>query len=1374
MIITGNIFRNLYPQETINWTHYFELLNTTGIYNFYFSGLSGASDLIFSIKNNKVFSYKNELIDGINQNESINYSGNISKNSFDLYKNNKPLFLNLNRQGSGDIGGFNILTTGSNVNLSSISILGEKPQYYIDKNLIYNSGSIIPINITNSGNYNLVIFSGEIIGNYFNVSGLSNLSIPPLGTNTFYLINNGFFSNDIQQLSLNLYSNIGTENTEIILSSNKYFDDLFYINVTPIPLTIINKTNLTYTLSFGNYLNSNLEISLNYISGFTGNYYVNNIYNRYLDQAPVYGFISGQGNLESSITGLISGYNTLLNQFEYGTGYGIGSKFKIVEDQIVYSQYRTLSSGYGNVNFLSDIIGSGYGVNINYSGYVPFPKGYITGYGYNITGTGYIFNQQKTGTILTGISSILVLWEGSLSGDFTSDEYESLNLISPPKSATGNFTTSISLFGIGYATGERISGKLLGDFGEYNFEPGIYTFSKFYRGQGNAKINQYTDFDPITLNLSTSTITGLIESTGFKTIVLQGCSINLSSTISFTGYPISGTIRNLDSSFVDSLKQVDVLNLLPENSGEFINENSNYQLIYGDARTNISRLGPTISGTGIFDNIFQIPSFTGITFTNESGERVNGWGDTGFFGWKENLDTVTEFKSLLELGGQPNDIYLISGGYNLYNTGDENIVEFSLTGDQNTYFDDLQFYFNSNLPNRVLLAELYQKNYISGRLFSGSGITDFPLYQEEGTPISGNLNILTGKVSGQFYSETGYTRNYYNSPPENIYIINFGTGITKLISSESGGLFWYKNNELYGNQNFYLEPGLLPTGDYILKSKFITNNIQNNEYTPNFITGKIGFTHLTFTGCESNGRAQFKISKLDDYQDYILSGTARLNLLPPNFPSVNPEIYSKGIKWNFWTTESQPDVNLGFHITRDNIFQKPWSGYLVIEKYFLVSDSPYFNINSVDLVTSTSNVIIYDDDSSLNLCTGTINSDEPFLLPVDENDNGLSKIYIPGFGNTDDDGALLGPGFIDTSPPIRPPSSSSSSGPGSPGGGSPGGGSPGDGSPGDGSPGGGSPGGPFFGSSSSSGAIGPSSSSSSSSSLPIPPSLDFGSGGSGGGDDPPLPRPPAGSPDCCLTGRDGAPPGWKEPACNVRLRWDVSCPDPTKGETLSGYKIQIYSLETADWLCFANVKVRVTLEGNGRKLYDNNININAGGKLPDSRIPLNIIFYVTAPKCTKFRLKYSWSWTSEVFHRDPTKELLPNCDGASRLQLLRRPPLGPREDVKSQCECACCPYYSTPSIKYDEPGETCDGGPKEEVEKNCPEGIRKCIWCKCGKCEDYNEKSECPPGEIPTPKKVWCPLEQRFIDCVECEPDPNSNNSGPGNGWDIGDYNNIA
>ena len=105
MILTGTHYRPFYPQSEINWISDFTPIDISSECNFYFSG-DNSLELIYKLKNNKVYSSDNELISTYNNNESINFSGNLTINSIDLYKNNLPLYLGKIRNSTGDLYNF--------------------------------------------------------------------------------------------------------------------------------------------------------------------------------------------------------------------------------------------------------------------------------------------------------------------------------------------------------------------------------------------------------------------------------------------------------------------------------------------------------------------------------------------------------------------------------------------------------------------------------------------------------------------------------------------------------------------------------------------------------------------------------------------------------------------------------------------------------------------------------------------------------------------------------------------------------------------------------------------------------------------------------------------------------------------------------------------------------------------------------------------------------------------------------------------------------------------------------------------------------------------------------------------------------------------
>jgi hypothetical protein len=101
-------------------------------------------------------------------------------------------------------------------------------------------------------------------------------------------------------------------------------------------------------------------------------------------------------------------------------------------------------------------------------------------------------------------------------------------------------------------------------------------------------------------------------------------------------------------------------------------------------------------------------------------------------------------------------------------------------------------------------------------------------------------------VDGTFFDDSNI---YFNSTGvQTVLITGLGTPITKLLESVTGGLFWTRNSKKYGESNFNLLPGSLPTGDYILKSRFY-------NLIPEPTLAQIGFTNTLFTACCPAGDA---------------------------------------------------------------------------------------------------------------------------------------------------------------------------------------------------------------------------------------------------------------------------------------------------------------------------------------------------------------------------------------------------------------------------------------------------------------------------------------------------------------------------------------
>ena len=117
MVISGSRLRQLYPQSGISWQAVLNPLYTSGSLEFSFSGSNGLSNA-FKLKNGKILSPDSSIVGSYISNQNLTLSGNISNYKLDLYTNNKPLFLGLNRQVTGLVSGIVL----NNLNNSSIDL----------------------------------------------------------------------------------------------------------------------------------------------------------------------------------------------------------------------------------------------------------------------------------------------------------------------------------------------------------------------------------------------------------------------------------------------------------------------------------------------------------------------------------------------------------------------------------------------------------------------------------------------------------------------------------------------------------------------------------------------------------------------------------------------------------------------------------------------------------------------------------------------------------------------------------------------------------------------------------------------------------------------------------------------------------------------------------------------------------------------------------------------------------------------------------------------------------------------------------------------------------------------------------------------------
>jgi hypothetical protein len=687
MVISGLRSKSIYPQNKINWAADFNFLPNTGNNSFSF-GFSGGNENyleVFKLKNNKIYDKDGLLISNYSNNINTNFSGNIAESGYSLYKNGTSLFDNKFKN-SFPISSFVLNTDGSFVNFNNLKILGTRPEFFISSTpTVFSNFQInIPIAIYNNGLSPFYIYSGYTYNTNFSVFIPEQILVNPSSSGVFNLINNNLYEGTAN-VPITLYTNIGNLDLTVNLngSKNNLNNDIYYYSFGPEAYTIDNNITGKYGLNFYSKSGSNVSISFTYISGTTGSFYKFYQVLNIIENIPVSGIISGTGFLNSDLQiGIVEKLNLLNNEIETGLGSGYINKYKIAEDQIVSYDYQALATGLGNGYLLTNIPASGHQSNIKYSGYLSYLGGVVTGYAFgNITGTvpdakaGWIYNEygdflppvisqnginiickyrpelsicnvgtesnnfiyKRESGYASGISTFYSQYTGKIFLDYSPSDYNEINLKSSLLFVTGNFSGLFDIIGGAYATGGRISGKILGDFAQY-FEPGLWTFSKPWGGAitGESFLTWTgTGFNPITAEYLTEITTGLFVGTISSSGFLNFCNPEIPQNLTVSGIP--NFVKKLDSKdrsiYSNQLAAPFILtpNLYFEESKY---ENSNFLITGGDARlyneypsggrTRISRLGNTPSGSGKFDNLFQITGFTGLYFqyTGENGELL--------------------------------------------------------------------------------------------------------------------------------------------------------------------------------------------------------------------------------------------------------------------------------------------------------------------------------------------------------------------------------------------------------------------------------------------------------------------------------------------------------------------------------------------------------------------------------------------------------------------------------------------------------------------------------------------------------------------------------------------------------------------------------
>ena len=357
----------------------------------------------------------------------------------------------------------------------------------------------------------------------------------------------------------------------------------------------------------------------------------------------------------------------------------------------------------GDVYRITGVRASGYSTGIVYSGYITYLGGTLTGFANNFLGTGDLPDEKRGWSVNSGelvpappqntVNAICVIrpelcnvlfppkissetrvsglinapsytffrYTGPITGCYPDEDLRTVSLVDKRVYVTGDFEDNYNLLAIAYATGGRTSGRFIGELSDF-IEPGQWTIYKenwYGTLSGNGFVEWTgTAFDPIDLEIELNEITGIWSgtiSTGFFVDFCDLISGNpFPCVFEITGIPpyVQTALRNTGVRYTE-LNQVNVIT--QKNIGyrylEWPNENSDFLIRSGNislhaehppgGRTRISRLGSTPSGSGQFDNVFQIPFYTGVNEqkfeTGDGGELLLISGEP-VLKWKYKLD----------------------------------------------------------------------------------------------------------------------------------------------------------------------------------------------------------------------------------------------------------------------------------------------------------------------------------------------------------------------------------------------------------------------------------------------------------------------------------------------------------------------------------------------------------------------------------------------------------------------------------------------------------------------------------------------------------------------------------------------------------------
>jgi len=512
--MTTNQFRSInFLNQTGDFNYNLNLTanNNTGYFEFGFSGTN--SKLTFKNQYGKIKDANDNIVIGYIANRELSINGSIVSGRETLTIDNTLIYSNIPNTGYNfnyfylnPIGcslDYNFSLTGGYTELSSVVTTPKIKDYNIivdDKNNPFVTKTLTGILVNQNPNLEVKIFSA-VATSKTDTYSLDGFPITFNNTGT-YLINSSTGIDALVNDTFDalFYTNFGNFTKTISISGEVIPLFFLFFDVSPAITGFPNvqtgydqifvNTPKDYSLSYGYVSGANVQLSLSYVSGLTGN---------------VTGFLSATGKFNGTLSGYLTGSGYISSYVATGVLFSGGNDFlnnvQYVTDSGFYAQQFKVATGYSQGNYIITGYGLGSGyvyqdvfasgkVKILVTGNVPYVGGLTVAVNpYPFTGSGIAYNQNNSGFIATGIvdgyfpNLAQLLYTGALTGIILSSaQYSGKNFsFTPPKDSVVVASDPYKIVATGYQSGIGPTGKVNAEF-FIDFDQGYYTFVKNFSG----------------------------------------------------------------------------------------------------------------------------------------------------------------------------------------------------------------------------------------------------------------------------------------------------------------------------------------------------------------------------------------------------------------------------------------------------------------------------------------------------------------------------------------------------------------------------------------------------------------------------------------------------------------------------------------------------------------------------------------------------------------------------------------------------------------------------------------------------------------------------------------------------------------------------